>query len=318
MVVPAARLQSKRAQKRAFFSVSEIVCLSCFRSQTVGATLTEIPEHLLKRSRDAKRAAGLDVPAEAVAAPTEAPTQSANAPAVAGASAPAVGAPVPIPASEPPPPEPPKSQWVANAEGRNKIPYWVMPVLLFLPIWLIMYVGTLEDPTRSEGVIFEGGEVYAEHCASCHGAGGGGGVGPGFNNGAIIETFNLLEAQVAWVVHGTQGYEDAGFTTYGDTEKPLGGDGALMPAFGEELTVEELVTSVLYERIELGGYTEELELAERLYDKIESGELDLGEHFEEGPDGDFEEDIAEMFSQVREELIAIEGDLASGAGAGDG
>jgi len=278
--------------------------------------LTEIPEHLLKRSRDAKKALGLDVPAEGGAAPTEAPAQSANAPAVA--SAPRAGAPVPIPATEPPPPEPPKSEWVATAESRKKIPYWVMPVLLFLPIWLIMYVGTLEDVTREEGVLFEGGEVYAENCATCHGGAGGGGIGPAFTNGTIIETFSLLESQIAWVVHGTQGYADAGLDSYGDNNTPLGASGANMPAFGADLTVEELVTSVLYERIELGGYNEELELAERLYDKIESGELELGEHFEEGPDGDFEAEIVEMFAQVREELNTIEGDLASGAGAGSG
>ena len=126
-------------------------------------------------------------------APAEAPSPVGQRPRRAGAAAPAAGAPVPIPAAEPPPPEPPKSEWVANAESRKKIPYWVMPVLLFLPIWLIMYVGTLEAPTREEGVLFEGGEVYAANCASCHGAGGGGGVGPGFNGGAVIETFANFE-----------------------------------------------------------------------------------------------------------------------------
>lgn len=258
----------------------------------------------------------MDVPAEG---PAEAPTESANAPAKAAEAKPAAaGAPVPIPASAPPPPEPPKSAWVRAAEDRQKIPYWVMPVLLFLPIWLVMYVGTLEDPTREEGVIYEGGLVYAEHCASCHGATGGGGVGPAFGNGAIIDTFSLLESQVAWVVHGTAGYQDAGFDTYGDNNTPLGATGANMPAFGADLTVEELVTSVLYERIELGGYDQELELAERLYDKIENQELELPEHFAEGPDGDFEEDIVLMFQQVRDELIAIEGDLASGAQPGEG
>ena len=265
--------------------------------------MTEIPEHLLKRSRDAKRAAGLDVPPEASAAPTEAPTESANAPAVASAAAPAAGAPVPIPAAEPPPPEPPKSTWLANAEGRKKIPYWVMPVLLFLPIWLIMYVGTLEDPTRNEGVLYEGGNVYAEHCATCHGAEGGGGVGPGFNNGAIIETFGDLEDQIAWVVHGTQGYVDAGRSTYGDTELALGGSGANMPAFGAELTTEELIYAVIYERVELGGYEEELELSEAIFDALDHGELAVAEHLLEGPDGDFEPEIRALLAQIRADLV---------------
>jgi mono/diheme cytochrome c family protein len=261
--------------------------------------LTEIPEHLLKRSRDAKRALGLDVPAEAGAAPVEAAAQSANAPAIV---APAAGAPVPIPAGEPPPPEPPKSQWVANAESRKKIPYWVMPVLLFLPVWLIMYVGTLEEPTREEGVLYEGGEVYAENCASCHGGGGGGGVGPAFNNGAVIETFAGFEDQVAWIVHGTQGYIDAGLETYGDTDMALGGSGANMPNFGAQLEASEIMWATFYERIELGGYEEELPLAEAVFEAYESGELELPGHFNEGIDGDFKAEIEEVLAEIRAEL----------------
>mgnify|MGYP000099785746 CR=1 FL=1 len=274
--------------------------------------MTEIPEHLLKRSRDAKRALGLDVPAEGAAAPAEAPAQSANAPAVAGASAPTAGAPVPIPATEPPPPEPPKSEWVATAESRKKIPYWVMPVLLFLPFWLIMYVGTLEDVTREEGVLYEGGIVYAENCASCHGAAGGGGVGPAFTNGAVIETFSSYESMVAWIVHGTQGYADAGFDSYGDTNKPLGGSGANMPAFGEPLTAEEIMWATFYERINHGGFEEELPLAEALFDAADHGELELPEHFLEGVDGDFEAEIAALLAPIRAELAAGEEEVAAG------
>lgn len=251
----------------------------------------------------------MDVPAEA---PLEAPAASANAPATTGGDKPAAaGAPVPIPAAAAPPPEPPKSAWMSAAEGRKKIPYWVMPVLLFLPIWLIMYVGTLEEPTREEGVIYEGGIVYAEHCASCHGGTGGGGVGPAFTNGAIIETFAQLESQVSWVVHGTQGFVDAGLSTYGDNSKQLGGTGANMPAFGDALSVEEILTAVFYERIELGGYEEELPLAELLYDTIHNGELGIPEHFAEGPDGDFESEIIAYFAPVRDELLALQGDVAA-------
>ncbi len=273
--------------------------------------MTEIPEHLLKRSRDAKRAMGLDVPAEAGAAPAQAAAASANAPAVAGAAAPAAGAPVPIPASAPPPPEPPKSEWIANAESRKKIPYWVMPVLLFLPVWLIMYVGTLEAPPSEDGVLYEGGQVYAENCASCHGAGGGGGVGPGFNNGAIIETFASFEDQVAWIVHGTQGYLDAGRETYGDTNKPLGGTGANMPNFGEPLEAGEVMWATFYERIELGGYEEELPFAEAVFDAYDHGELELPTHFLEGVDGDFEAEIKAMLAEIRAELGGSE-EVAAG------
>lgn len=248
---------------------------------------------------------GLAVDDDGGAAPAAAPTESANAPAVAAAAAPAMKAPVPIPASEPPPPPPPDTPWVAAAKERKKVPYWVMPVLLFLPIWLIMYVGTLEAPTREEGVIYEGGLVYEAQCASCHGAGGGGGVGPAFTNGAIIETFADAEAHVAWVVQGSQEFINAGRSTYGDNATPLGANnGALMPAFGAKLTAEELIAAVFYERIELGGFEEELPLAEAIWDKLDHGELDGEYHFIEGEGGDYDGDgeVVDYFTLSREEL----------------
>jgi len=177
-----------------------------------------------------------------------------------------------------------------------------MPVLLFLPVWLIMYVGTLESPTREEGVLFEGGQVYAENCASCHGADGGGGVGPAFNNGAVIETFASFEDQVAWIVHGTQGYIDAGRETYGDTNLALGGTGANMPNFGDPLDASEVMWATFYTRIELGGYQEELPFAEAVFAAYESGELELPEQFNEGIDGDFEAEVEEVLAEIRAEF----------------
>lgn len=251
---------------------------------------------------------GLAVDDDGGAAPAAAPTESANAPATAAAAAPAMKAPVPIPAGDEPPPPPPEAEWVTAAKDRKKVPYWVMPVLLFLPVWLIMYVGTLEEPTREEGVLYEGGVVYEEKCASCHGAGGGGGVGPAFSNGAIIETFADVESMVSWVVHGTQGYIDAGETTYGDNAKPLGADGKAMPAFGVDLTAEEIIVAVFYERIALGGYESELPLAEAVFDKLDHGELDGEVHFIEGEGGDFDGtgEIATFFTLSREELAGEE------------
>lgn len=184
-----------------------------------------------------------------------------------------------------------------------------MPVLIFLPVWLIMYVGTLEEPTRESGVIYEGSIVYEEECASCHGATGGGGVGPAFAGGAVIETFADVEAQAAWVVHGSQVFKNAGRDSYGDTAKPIGGNnGALMPAFGDKLTTEELIAVVFYERVELGGHEEELALAEAIWDKLDHGELELPEHFVEGVDGDLDGtgEIRAAFESTKAELAEAE------------
>lgn len=212
-------------------------------------------------------------------------------------------APVPFPAGAEPPPALPDSDWVAAAKNRRKVPYWVMPVLLFLPVWLIMYVGTLEEPTRQEGVIYEGSHVYADHCASCHGATGGGGVGPAFDT--IGETFASPEAHIAWVVQGTQHFLDDGRSTYGDNAKALAGNGgSLMPAFGVDLTAQEIVAAVFYERVELGHLEDELVLAEAIWDAMEHGEIDGHIHFVEGPGGDYDGngETVDFFAHTRELL----------------
>lgn len=242
----------------------------------------------------------------------DAGTPAAAAPAVAAASAaaPAMKAPVPIPAAAAPEPVAPDSEWVARAKSRQKVPYWVMPLLIFLPVWLIMYVGTLEAPTREEGVIYEGGEIYVEAgCANCHGAAGAGGTGPAFAGGAIIDTFAQAEAQMAWVTHGSQGFTDAGIDVYGTNATQIGSyNGSAMPAFGADLTAEELIAVVFYERIELGGYGEDLALAELVWEQIESGEIELPEHFAEGPEGDFTGvgEIGDALALARAELAEEE------------
>ena len=154
--------------------------------------MAEIPEYLLERSRQRRQ----ELTGEAgptAGAPTEggAPAAPAAAAGTPAATAPA-RSPLPaVPPAAPPPPPPPPKPWVQAALRRQKIPYWVMPVLLFLPIWVFMYVGTLEEPTRAAtGILADGAEVYAQQCAVCHVAsGGGGGTGPQLNDGEVLLTF---------------------------------------------------------------------------------------------------------------------------------
>jgi len=243
---------------------------------------------------------GMAVDDDGGAAPAEA---GAAAPATtAAAAAPAVKAPVPIPAGDAPPPPEPISEWVEAANTRQKIPYWVMPVLLFLPIWLVLYVGTLEEPTHEEGVLYEGSQIYEEHCASCHGAAGGGGVGPAFTNGAIGETFPEAEAQMAWIAQGTTGWQELGNTSYGANETAYAGS-AQMPAFGEKLTTEEIIAVTYYERVSLGGWEADEQLAEVTYDLAEHGDFEaLPEHWGEGEDGVTTADVVAQLALAREEL----------------
>src|SRR6188474_2303350 len=86
--------------------------------------LTEVPEYLLRRSRERREALGLDTGGGDAPAASDAPPPAsgpAAAPAVAatGPAAPAVSEP------EPSPPAPPT--YVAPAGPRSGIPAWMFP-----------------------------------------------------------------------------------------------------------------------------------------------------------------------------------------------
>ncbi len=206
--------------------------------------MTEIPEHLLKRSRERRAAiGGEDAPAgDAPAAGAEEPAAEAPsaAPVPAAAAAPVEAAP------EPPKPVRPE---VAAALSRRRIPYWAMPVLAALPLWAYVYQATLEPPPAGETGAFALGEELYSKCASCHGASGGGGVGPAFSG--VRETWPDYRDHLAWVRLGDAGWPGA---TYGANNRPKNTG---MPAFDEgQLSDEELAQIVLYERAAFGGLEE--------------------------------------------------------------
>src|SRR3954453_4545646 len=89
--------------------------------------MTEVPEHLLARSRARREAAGLATPSESGATP--APSAASESTAVEPAAAA-----TPAPATAPPPPPPPKPDppYVQAYKERKKIPFWAMPALLAL------------------------------------------------------------------------------------------------------------------------------------------------------------------------------------------
>src|SRR4051794_4759270 len=103
--------------------------------------MTEVPEHLLARSRARREAAGLATPSEGGATP--APSASSEVEPVAAAATPA-------PATPPPPPPPPKPDppYIQAYKNRKKIPFWAMPALVALPLWGLVYANTLETPPK--------------------------------------------------------------------------------------------------------------------------------------------------------------------------
>jgi mono/diheme cytochrome c family protein len=206
--------------------------------------LTEIPEHLLKRSRERRAALGLggDAPAEGAGAETPAAPAAAT-PAPTPAAAPArAAAPVEEPKPEPPKPDP---VYVTAAKNRRRVPFWAMPVLVAMPLWGYIYVRTLEPPPAGETDPFVlGSEVYTA-CSSCHGATGGGGAGPAFADGAVQESWPDWRDHMMWVRVGSEGWPGE---TYGAIDKAKQGG---MPAW-PTLSDQELAQVVLHERT-LGG-----------------------------------------------------------------
>ena len=229
--------------------------------------MTEIPEHLLKRSKERRAAiGGEEAPAAPASEASAAPAADAPAatPAVPAAAAAAV---------EPAAPKPtPVRPEVAAALGRRKIPFWAMPVLAALPLWAYVYQATLEPPPAGEAGPMALGEAVYGGCASCHGATGGGGVGPALTS--VLEVWPDYRDHMMWVKLGDAGWP-AG--TYGATAKPKG---VGMPGH-ETLSDAELAQVVLYERATFGGLDptseEYLALVEIAEGRLTFAEAGLGE-----------------------------------------
>lgn len=234
--------------------------------------MTEIPEHLLKRSQERRAAIGGEA---APAADSTPPGEAVEAAAEPEAAAPAVPAAAAAAEVAPAPPPAPMRPEVAAALRRRKIPYWALPVLAGLPLWAYVYQATLEPPPAGESDPIVLGEHVYGGCAACHGAGGGGGTGPALTD--VLETWPDFRDHLMWVRLGSTGWPG---DTYGATDRPKAGG---MPGHAA-LSDEELAQVVLYERVTFGGldptseeYAELVEIAEGHSTSSEAG---LGEESE--------------------------------------
>jgi len=284
-------------------------------SPSILCRVTEIPEHLLKRSRERRAAigkgddAGEGDPAASAPAATPATTEKAAAPAAAS------GPPVRAAAPAPEKPEPPKPDpaYVTAAKQRRKVPWWAMATLGLMPVWGFMYVRAVtEAPEVVEGPLGIGAEQYGA-CAACHGAAGGGGVGYPFSGEEVLMTFPNIEDQLRYVYWGTGEYNLAGVDVYGNPDRAGGphvtnGRG-VMPQQGSEagggLTDYQILGVVCHERYALGGadpaseeyideYEEFCSEESPVFAALEAGEFSLAD--EEvpaftGPEGEFEIEV---------------------------
>ncbi|MFT7601594.1 MAG: mono/diheme cytochrome c family protein [Acidimicrobiales bacterium] len=245
---------------------------------TVTAGMTEIPEHLLKRSKAAKSGkTGGDAGDAPSGSEVVAATESA-APVATGPKALADAAAV-VPADKPTPVAAPDPPYIAAAKSRKKMPLWAMGLVAALPVWALAYAGTMQEPEVEDLLFIDAAEVYTSGgCAGCHGAGGDGATGYAFTNGEVIATFPEAIDHMAHVARGSTPILDE---AYGDPARDGGqrvsgarGNGA-MPAQIGGLSLTELELVVFHERAVLSGEdtsSESYQLwIEHLREAIESG-----------------------------------------------
>jgi len=209
--------------------------------------MAEVPEYLLERSRERRAALGLSGGGAA------APAAEAASGEGAGDASPATAAPAAAPAAEAPAPTAPKPTeslptYVAPVGPRSGIPVWMMPVILILPLWAIVYLGAFGEATSAAGPA-SGQEIFQRAgCVNCHGAQGQGGVGPALAGGEVVKTFPNEADHVTFVSEGSSKLKGQ---PYGDPAREGGQRTAAsggMPSFAGQLTEEELTAVVLYER----------------------------------------------------------------------
>jgi mono/diheme cytochrome c family protein len=81
------------------------------------------------------------------------------------------------------------------------------------------------------GQTIDGAAIFGEHCATCHGGDGSGGIGPRLAGGAVVAKYPEPANQIAVVTGG----RDA------------------MPAFAGKLSEDEIAAVVEYTRTVLAG-----------------------------------------------------------------
>ena len=298
-------------------------------SASILGSVTELPEHLLKRSRERRAAVGKG--GDAGAADAAADTPKSTAPATtAKAAAPAAPSGPPPRSGLPAVPEPesvkPDPVYVTAAKQRRKVPWWAMATLGLMPVWGFMYVRAVTEPVEeAEGPIGLGAEIY-NSCAACHGGNGGGGVGYAFAGGEVLESYPNIEDQLRYVYWGTGEYNLAGIQIPGNPDREGGphitNALGVMPQQGSMagggLTDYEILGVVCHARYTLGGaaptegeFAEEFEHwcseESEIFIQLEAGEISLT----------MDEDLTFEDSEGEEFTVNFQGSMPIEGSAGE-
>lgn len=233
--------------------------------------MTEIPEHLLKRSKAAKSGGSAEEPDKATETAVEAKAESAVASA---AQAPAKEFPNLDPEPVAPEPEP---AFIAAAKARKKMPVWALPVIASLPIWAISFAGTMQVQETEDIVAVESELFYGtQGCSGCHGGGGGGGTGYQLSGGEVLETFPEPIDMMVHIARGSSAIEGENYgAERSDGQPRTAGDLGVMPAQIGQISMIQLELIVYHERHTLSGEDADSEEYEAWVESME-------EHWEEG------------------------------------
>jgi mono/diheme cytochrome c family protein len=256
--------------------------------------LTEIPEHLLKRSKERRAALGLPG-GEGGSDAGSGSGDGGDAPKAEVAKA--APAPAPVKAeTKPPPPPKPKPAYIQAAESRKRIPYWAMPVIALLPVWAFVYAEGISPPPNTDEGLAIGEEVY-NSCQGCHLPTGAGGTGAKLSEGEVLATFPDPVAMMEWIHLGAKDWVGGTSGPYGKPDREGGPHDAAdlsseMPGF-PELDAEELAGVTRYIRESLSGEAPATPEVQELYHEwaelaIENAENDEVMYRDVQPDEDEE------------------------------
>lgn len=219
--------------------------------------MTEIPEHLLRRSRERRAALGLGGDGEGggtgESAGAAVPAKAEAAPARAAAT-PATAARAPAVIEEPAEVVPAVAYVAPTGPHKLRVPIWVMPVLVAIPLWAFFFPAAFSNHQKAvvSDPITIGNQVYHSSCSTCHGSNGEGGVGPALHGGVAAITFPTVADHINWVKNGSTGL--AKNAPYGDPNRAGGQRLASkndMPGFASSLTPTQIQDVVAYERTKL-------------------------------------------------------------------
>ncbi len=215
--------------------------------------MTEIPEHLLRRSRERRAALGLGGDGEGGGdSESGAALQAKTEAAPARAAAPASKAPAVI--EEPAEVVPAVTYIAPTGPHKLRVPIWVMPVLVAIPMWAFFFPAAFSNHKKAvvTDPITIGNQVYHSSCSTCHGTNGEGGVGPALHGGQAAITFPIVADHINWVKNGSTGL--AKNAPYGDPNRAGGQHLASkndMPGFASSLSPTQIQDVVAYERTKL-------------------------------------------------------------------